>query len=397
MVLGPQGPGRVGRRRLFVGTGRPSGGPFCVVRVPRRRGRGAPPRQRAAHAVGAARARADRSPASCARSPRTTSRRSPSSTRCPRSARPSIPSTSTFPTDPLRCARTSAGSSAIRASSRPSSARAARWSGWFQFEEADGAPGERELGYRLHPDTWGEGYATEGAAALLRDAFARPGVTRVYAHSLLANPGSIRVMEKIGMTYAGPVGTTAGCRAPSTRRSGRRDGGRRADGAPAPERPRAAPPGRPGSFVAALPGRSAREGMRAAAPRMRPMGRDAAMGPRGDRPGAPGPHRVRAGARGADGARGARRDRAGSRSAWLHPRRRTRGRGRWCSSRAWRRRRPGRRRAGRSRAMKTRPAGGSRQGRTCVREPRLGVGRKRGAAREVAGAASRAAAAAAAS
>ena len=32
MVLGPQGPGRVGRRRLFVGTGRPSGGPFCVVR-----------------------------------------------------------------------------------------------------------------------------------------------------------------------------------------------------------------------------------------------------------------------------------------------------------------------------------------------------------------------------
>src|SRR6476659_7120221 len=31
MVLGPQGPGRVGRRRLYVGTGRHSGGPFCVV------------------------------------------------------------------------------------------------------------------------------------------------------------------------------------------------------------------------------------------------------------------------------------------------------------------------------------------------------------------------------
>jgi RimJ/RimL family protein N-acetyltransferase len=76
--------------------------------------------------------------------------------------------------------------------------------GWFQFEEAGGRPGERELGYRLHPDTWGRGYATEGAAALLRDAFARPGITRVYAHSLLDNPASIRVMEKIGMTYAGP-------------------------------------------------------------------------------------------------------------------------------------------------------------------------------------------------
>jgi RimJ/RimL family protein N-acetyltransferase len=76
--------------------------------------------------------------------------------------------------------------------------------GCFQFEESAGRPAERELGYRLHPDAWGEGYATEGAAALLRDAFARPGITRVYAHSLLDNPGSIRVMQKIGMTYAGP-------------------------------------------------------------------------------------------------------------------------------------------------------------------------------------------------
>ena len=76
--------------------------------------------------------------------------------------------------------------------------------GCFQFEEHDDRPAERELGYRLHPDAWGKGYATEGAAALVRDAFARPGVERVYAHSLLDNPGSIAVMQKIGMTYAGP-------------------------------------------------------------------------------------------------------------------------------------------------------------------------------------------------
>jgi RimJ/RimL family protein N-acetyltransferase len=76
--------------------------------------------------------------------------------------------------------------------------------GCFQFEETDARPAERELGYRVHPDAWGGGYATEGAAALLRDAFARPAITRVYAHSLLDNPGSIRVMQKIGMTYAGP-------------------------------------------------------------------------------------------------------------------------------------------------------------------------------------------------
>jgi RimJ/RimL family protein N-acetyltransferase len=76
--------------------------------------------------------------------------------------------------------------------------------GWFQFEETAARPTERELGYRLRPETWGKGYATEGAAALLRDAFSRPDVTRVYAHALLDNPGSIRVMEKIGMTYVGP-------------------------------------------------------------------------------------------------------------------------------------------------------------------------------------------------
>jgi RimJ/RimL family protein N-acetyltransferase len=76
--------------------------------------------------------------------------------------------------------------------------------GWFQFQERDDRPTERELGYRLHPDSWGKGLATEGAAALLHDAFSRPGITRVYAHSLLDNPGSIRVMQKIGMIYAGP-------------------------------------------------------------------------------------------------------------------------------------------------------------------------------------------------
>jgi RimJ/RimL family protein N-acetyltransferase len=65
------------------------------------------------------------------------------------------------------------------------------------------APTEVEIGYRLRPDAWGRGFATEGAAALLADALSRPDVMRVYAHALVSNPGSIRVMEKIGMTYAG--------------------------------------------------------------------------------------------------------------------------------------------------------------------------------------------------
>jgi RimJ/RimL family protein N-acetyltransferase len=74
--------------------------------------------------------------------------------------------------------------------------------GWFQCQLADDGSGELELGYRLRPDAWGKGLASEGAAALLADALARPEVTRVYAHALLSNPASLRVMEKIGMTYA---------------------------------------------------------------------------------------------------------------------------------------------------------------------------------------------------
>jgi RimJ/RimL family protein N-acetyltransferase len=78
-----------------------------------------------------------------------------------------------------------------------------RFIGWFQNELAGDGSGELELGYRLRPDTWGEGFATEGAAALLADALARPEVTRVYAHALLSNPGSLRVMQKIGMRFVG--------------------------------------------------------------------------------------------------------------------------------------------------------------------------------------------------
>jgi len=91
-----------------------------------------------------------------------------------------------------------------------------RFLGWFQLQDERGlalgaaaaaaAPArtEVEIGYRLRPDAWGQGFATEGAAALLADALGRPEVARVYAHALLSNRGSIRVMEKIGMTYAGP-------------------------------------------------------------------------------------------------------------------------------------------------------------------------------------------------
>lgn len=71
--------------------------------------------------------------------------------------------------------------------------------GWFHFRPSATTTDEIELGYRLKPSVWGRGYATEGARALIRTGFEKPGVARVTATALAANAASIRVMEKAGM------------------------------------------------------------------------------------------------------------------------------------------------------------------------------------------------------
>lgn len=73
--------------------------------------------------------------------------------------------------------------------------------GWFQFRPRPGAvPGEVELGYRLRRSAWGQGYATEGARALIGKGFAELGVQRVVAEAMAVNVASRRVMEKAGLT-----------------------------------------------------------------------------------------------------------------------------------------------------------------------------------------------------
>lgn len=59
-----------------------------------------------------------------------------------------------------------------------------------------------ELGYRLRRADWGEGLASEGAAALVGWGFRHGGYDRIVATTMAVNHGSRRVMEKIGMAYA---------------------------------------------------------------------------------------------------------------------------------------------------------------------------------------------------
>lgn len=62
---------------------------------------------------------------------------------------------------------------------------------------------KKELMYGMAPPSWGRGYATELAQALLRYGFETLGEERIYARTDPPNVASMRVMEKVGMTCIG--------------------------------------------------------------------------------------------------------------------------------------------------------------------------------------------------
>jgi RimJ/RimL family protein N-acetyltransferase len=70
-------------------------------------------------------------------------------------------------------------------------------------EDTTGPPDAAAVGFILHRDYWGRGYATEAARALLRFAFVDLGLCCVDAGCLEENAASRRVLEKAGMTLQG--------------------------------------------------------------------------------------------------------------------------------------------------------------------------------------------------
>ena len=57
-----------------------------------------------------------------------------------------------------------------------------------------------EIGWRLHNDYWGQGYATEAAQAALRYAFDVLELNKVVAFTAVINKRSQKLMERLGMT-----------------------------------------------------------------------------------------------------------------------------------------------------------------------------------------------------
>jgi len=62
-------------------------------------------------------------------------------------------------------------------------------------------PGLVELGYRYARRFWGNGYATEAGAAMLRRGFDELKLPRIMAIVDCANVASDRVIQKLGMQY----------------------------------------------------------------------------------------------------------------------------------------------------------------------------------------------------
>jgi RimJ/RimL family protein N-acetyltransferase len=60
---------------------------------------------------------------------------------------------------------------------------------------------EREIGYRLNPDFWGSGLATEASSAAIQYGFEQLKLPYILGIVESANLASVRVLEKLGMRY----------------------------------------------------------------------------------------------------------------------------------------------------------------------------------------------------
>ncbi|WP_320442907.1 GNAT family N-acetyltransferase [Halomonas sp. BDJS001] len=75
--------------------------------------------------------------------------------------------------------------------------------GWILLIPYEAVRDEVEIGWRFTRASWGQGFATEAAAAVVEHAFDSVYLTEVVADINPMNFPSIRVAEKVGMRCAG--------------------------------------------------------------------------------------------------------------------------------------------------------------------------------------------------
>ena len=62
-------------------------------------------------------------------------------------------------------------------------------------------PDDVQLGWRLAPEHWGQGYATEAAEAWMERGFTTIGLERILAMADVPNDRSVAVMRRLGMQW----------------------------------------------------------------------------------------------------------------------------------------------------------------------------------------------------
>lgn len=78
-----------------------------------------------------------------------------------------------------------------------------RMIGTCGFTKIDTENNTAEIGYVLNPSFWDKGYATEAVKRILEFGFDELSLHRIEARFMQGNEASLRVMQKVGMTFEG--------------------------------------------------------------------------------------------------------------------------------------------------------------------------------------------------
>ena len=81
--------------------------------------------------------------------------------------------------------------------------RSRRLIGAVGLRDIDRGHCQAEMGFWVGVESWGKGFASEAATAAMRYGFECLKLNRIYAHNMVRNPASGRVLEKIGMKQEG--------------------------------------------------------------------------------------------------------------------------------------------------------------------------------------------------
>ena len=63
---------------------------------------------------------------------------------------------------------------------------------------------EYDIGFRFFKKDWNKGFATESAKACINFGFTKLNITEIVGRAMTENIGSIKVLEKIGLSYIKP-------------------------------------------------------------------------------------------------------------------------------------------------------------------------------------------------